>query len=89
MGGKDYYQNKRDMTPEKFDDAERLKNQIDSHKKILNLLKGYLPPDRARGYPIELTGTGRVFTLPDRLVDEFIHATQHSLNKLETEFNEL
>jgi hypothetical protein len=77
------------MTPEQFENAERLRKQINNHKGILNLLKGDVPVSDTRCRQVELKSCGLIYALPERLIHEFIHATQHSLNKLETEFNEL
>jgi len=75
------------MTPEQYKQAENLQKQINNHNGIFDLLH-----DASNQPNIALKlqlGKDRFYQIPDRLIGEFKHAVQHSLNKLETEFNEI
>ncbi len=74
------------MTPDQFKKAELLQKQINNHKGIFNLLHDASNNPKAN---VEIKYSGGGYAVPERLIHEFIHAVQHSLNKLETEFNEL
>ena len=74
------------MTPEQFEKAEKLQKQINNHKGIFNMLH------EASNNPksgVEIKFRCTTYTIPEKLVHEFIHATEGSLNKLEAEFNEI
>lgn len=74
------------MSPEQFEKAEKLKKLINNHKGIMSMLEGGVQPN-AKQVEIRVAGVG--YTISERLIHEFIHATQSSLNKLETEFYEI
>lgn len=74
------------MTPDQYKKAEELQKMINNHKGIFNILHD---ATNAPKDAMEITFKGIKYRLPDRLIHEFMHATTGSLNKLETEFNEL
>lgn len=74
------------MTPEQFEKGKDLQKLINNHKGIIGILNGSLELG-AKQLEIKLNGVG--YTVSERLIHEFIHAAQHSLNKLEIEFNEI
>lgn len=74
------------MTPEQFEKAEKLAKQINNHKGIFNMLHDATNIPNAA---IEIKFAGNFYRIPERMIHEFMHATRHSLNKLETEFNEI
>lgn len=75
------------MTPEQFDKAEKLQKQINNHKGIFNMLHDATNANSTA--TVEIKFAGATCKVPERLIHEFKHAVQHSLNKLETEFNEI
>lgn len=75
------------MTPDQFKQAENLQKQINNHKGIFELLHDASnQPNTACKLHL---GKDRFYQIPDRLIEEFKHSVQHSLNKLEAEFNGL
>lgn len=74
------------MTLEQFEKAREFHKLINNHKGILAMLQAGMEP-AAKQVEVRMAGVG--YTINERLVHEFIHATQHSLNKLEEEFNQL
>lgn len=74
------------MTLEQYEKAEKLKKLINNHKGIIGMLQGGTEPN-AKQVELRMNGVG--YSISERLVHEFIHAANGSLNKLETEFNEL
>jgi len=75
------------MSPDQYKKAESLQKQINNHTDIFNMLHDATnaPNDAA----VEIKFRGTTYRLPERLIHEFMHATQGSLNKLEIEFNEI
>lgn len=74
------------MTPDQYKEAEKLQKAINNHKGILAALTDAANQKYAGA---ELKAFGKTYTISERLVHEFMHATQHSLNKLQEEFNQL
>lgn len=74
------------MTPDQFKKAEDLQKQMNNHKGIFNMLKEGSEKNVGN---VKIQLSQNWYVVPERLIHEFMHATQHSLNKLETEFNEL
>lgn len=75
------------MTPDQYKQADNLQKQINNHKGIFDLLHD---ASNQPNTSLKLQfGKDRFYQIPDRLINEFKHAVQYSLNKLETEFNEL
>ena len=74
------------MTPDQFKKAESLQKQINNHKGIYNMLHDASNNLKAQ---LDIKFQGNGYCIPERLIHEFMHATQSSLNKLEIEFNEI
>jgi len=73
------------MNREQYKKAEELEKLINNHKGILVLLTD------AVNVPgqLEIKIKGQTYRVPERLVHEFVHATNRSLDKLEEEFEQL
>lgn len=74
------------MTPDQFKKAELIQKQINNYKGILNMLHDASNNLKDR---IDITFKGSGFSISEHLIHEFMNAIQRSINKLETEFNEL
>lgn len=74
------------MTPDQYKEAEKLQKAINNHTGIFNMLHD---ATNAKDKTVEISYAGRKYGLSERLIHEFMHTTQHSLNKLEEEFNQL
>lgn len=75
------------MTPEQYKKGEALQKQINNHRGVFDLLHD-ASNQPTQSLKLSL-GKDRFYQIPDRLIEEFKHAVQHSLNKLEIEFNEI
>lgn len=61
------------MTPEQFKKAEQLQKEINNHKGIFNLLHD---ATNSSNKTVEIVFAGRKYGVSERLINEFMHATQ-------------
>lgn len=75
------------MTPDQYKKAKNLQDQINNHKGIFDLLHdaSNQPSTSLR----MILGKDRFYQVPDTLIQEFKRGVQDSINKLETQFNEI